>query len=303
MVRRSPKEKPPITYQNKDVISKLMADEFKGKTFAVYGIDVPEIVDVRPTNLPAVEANELRLDNLFLLSDGSYAIVDYESEYDEGNKCGYINYLARVINRLYNELGRFVPIRLIIIYTADVRAGETNPTLDIGSVKLSVQEAFLTEIDTESLWSEVSEKIKGGVRLTDADMMKLIIYPLTVRGKEGKQSATGRAIDLARDISDRAQMVFVLKMLLAFTDKFISEKDANRIKEELTMTKVERLYAEEKEAAVRAAVDRNTAEVTDTVSKRIAINFLMSGESVENVSKCTDLATDVVENLLKSLQK
>ena len=44
-----------------------MADEFKGKTFAVYGIDVPEIVDVRPTNLPAVEANELRLDNLFLL--------------------------------------------------------------------------------------------------------------------------------------------------------------------------------------------------------------------------------------------
>ena len=303
MVRRSPKEKPPITYQNKDVISKLMADEFKGKTFAVYGIDVPEIVDVRPTNLPAVEANELRLDNLFLLSDGSYAIVDYESEYDEGNKCGYINYLARVINRLYNELGEFVPIRLIIIYTADVRAGTTNPTLDLGSVRLNVQEAFLTEIDTESLWSEVSDKIKGGLRLTDEDMMKLIIYPLTVRGKEGKQIATGRAIDLARDISDRAQMVFVLKMLWTFTDKFIVKEDINRIREVITMTQVDRLIAEEKEAAVRAAVDRNTEEVTNNVTKRIALKLLNKGESVEIVSQCTDLTEDVVENLLKSLKK
>ena len=299
MVRRSLKEKPPITYQNKDVISKLMADEFKGKTFAVYGIDVPEIVDVRPTNLPAVEANELRLDNLFLLSDGSYAIVDYESEYDEGNKCDYINYLARVISRLYNELGYFVQIRLIIIYTADVSPDSTNPLLDLGSVRLNIQEAFLTEIDTGSIFSDVSDKINRGSSLTDEDMMKLIIYPLTEKGRVNKQNSTGKAIDLARNIKDRKQSVFVLKMLLAFTDKFISDDDANRIKEEITMTKVERLFAEEREAAVKAAVDRTTVDVT----KRIAMNFLMSGESVENVSKCTDLTEDVVENLLKSLQK
>ena len=70
-----------ITYQNKDVTMKSLVDIFKGKSFAAYGIDVPEIVDVRPTNLPSVAANELRLDNLFLLKDGLFAIVDYESEY------------------------------------------------------------------------------------------------------------------------------------------------------------------------------------------------------------------------------
>ena len=64
-----------IAYQNKDITAKALADQFKGKTFSVYGIDVPEIVDVEPTNLPEVEANELRLDNLFRLKDGSFAIV------------------------------------------------------------------------------------------------------------------------------------------------------------------------------------------------------------------------------------
>lgn len=34
-----------------------------------------------PTNIPSVRANELRLDNLFGLADGTVALVDYESEY------------------------------------------------------------------------------------------------------------------------------------------------------------------------------------------------------------------------------
>ena len=67
-----------IAYQNKDIASKILSEQFRGKSFSVYGIDLPEIEDIRPTNLPAVEADELRLDNLFLLADGSYVFVDYE---------------------------------------------------------------------------------------------------------------------------------------------------------------------------------------------------------------------------------
>ncbi len=76
-----------ISYQNKDITSKILSEQFKGKSFSVYGIDLPSIADIRPTNLPAVEADELRLDNLFLLEDGTYALVDYESEYRSSNKC------------------------------------------------------------------------------------------------------------------------------------------------------------------------------------------------------------------------
>ncbi|MEF9940625.1 MAG: hypothetical protein RR768_10995 [Clostridium sp.] len=68
-----------IGYQNKDIAAKTMADTLKGKSLAAFGLPQLRIIDILPTNLPAIESNELRLDNLFLLNDGSVAIIDYES--------------------------------------------------------------------------------------------------------------------------------------------------------------------------------------------------------------------------------
>ena len=58
-----------IAYQNKDITSKALTENFKGKTFQVYGLDLPKIREAKPTNIPAVKANELRIDHLFELED------------------------------------------------------------------------------------------------------------------------------------------------------------------------------------------------------------------------------------------
>ena len=58
-----------ITYHNKDVLSKILAENFKEKSLKVYGIDVPKIKQILPTNLPQIQVNEMRIDNLFLLYD------------------------------------------------------------------------------------------------------------------------------------------------------------------------------------------------------------------------------------------
>ena len=85
-----------ISWQNKDVTSKLLAERLKEKSFGVYGLDIPKIIQVLPTNLPEIWANELKIDNLFLLEDGTLAIVDYESTYNEENKVKYLQYISRV---------------------------------------------------------------------------------------------------------------------------------------------------------------------------------------------------------------
>lgn len=68
-----------ISFHNKDVASKITAESMVGKTLAPFGFPDLKVVRLLPTNLPAVESNELRLDNLFELEDGSIAIIDYES--------------------------------------------------------------------------------------------------------------------------------------------------------------------------------------------------------------------------------
>ena len=97
-----------IVYQNKDITSKVLAENFKGKTFRVYGLDLPEIRKAEPTNIPAVRANELRLDNLFELEDDTVAVVDYESGYSKADKVKYLNYLIGIANR-YQKEGKDCP--------------------------------------------------------------------------------------------------------------------------------------------------------------------------------------------------
>ena len=85
-----------IVYQNKDIEFKLMSETYKEKSFEAYGLNLPKIKEVLPTNLPAVSANEMRIDNLFLLEDDTLAIVDYESEDKVSNRVKYINYIAEL---------------------------------------------------------------------------------------------------------------------------------------------------------------------------------------------------------------
>lgn len=69
-----------IAYQNKDILFKILGQTYREKSFAAYGIDLPPIRELLPTTLLKISANERDIDNLFLLEDGTYAIVDYEAE-------------------------------------------------------------------------------------------------------------------------------------------------------------------------------------------------------------------------------
>lgn len=136
-----------ITYQNKDVISKVLAESLRGKSLKTYGINVPKIVKVLPTNLPEVEVNELRLDNLFLLEDGSIAIIDYESAFKKFNRNKYFSYIARILRRYENEKIYDIHLRLIIIYTGDIQRSSIATEYDVGASKLLVEGVFLSEIN------------------------------------------------------------------------------------------------------------------------------------------------------------
>ena len=262
------KEELDIAYQNKDITSKILAEEFKGKSFAVYGVDIPKIVSVEPTNLPAIEANELRMDNLFLLEDGSYLLVDYESAYDEANKVKYLGYVVRVSQRLYNK----------------------NPILDVGCNKFEITEAFLSEIDSETVWQRVSGTISSGKLLDSTEVMELIIYPLSFPRMEDKQQAVGDMISLVSKLEDERTKRFVLKCLLVFADKIIKDEDSKRIKEVFMIR-----YSEIETKIIQGAKEDG--------AKEIAKNLLRNGFDIDSVAMNTNLPKKTIKKLLESVME
>ena len=232
-----------IVYQNKDILFKILGQTYKEKSFAAYGIDLPPIRELLPTDLPKIAANEKSIDNLFLLEDGTYAIVDYESVYKKANKIKYLNYIARVMEKYFKEDETF-NLRLIVIYTSDVQSAE--PMLETDCFTLRTEQAFLSHIDGEAAFREIQGKLKSGIPLANDDLMRLVILPLTVPGSEGKQEMLEKVVDLAEQITDEEQRIFTLSGVIVASDKFINREYLDQIRRRISMTQLGQLYEKEK---------------------------------------------------------
>ena len=232
-----------IVYQNKDILFKILGQTYKEKSFAAYGIDLPRIRELLPTDLPKISANEKSIDNLFLLEDGTYAIVDYESVYRRISKIKYLNYIARVMEKYYKEDENF-NLRLIVIYTGDVDYAE--PDLETACFTLHTEQAFLVHIDGRAALHEIQEKLHSGISLDNDDLMKLVILPLTVPGTEGKQEMLEAVVGLAEQLADEEQQVFILSGVIVASDKFIQKEYMEQIRRKINMTQIGQMYENEK---------------------------------------------------------
>ena len=282
-------------YQNKDVEFKMISETFKEKSFAAYGLDLPKIKAVLPTNLPAVFANEMRIDNVFLLEDDSVAIVDYESEDKVSNRIKYVNYIGRFLQRYYQDEKKIPDMRMIVIYTGDVQRAEAS--FETKCLTLSMEQVFISKLPEEEIYQAIKSKLENNETLSDTELMQLIILPLTGKGKEAKQQIIENVITLTKQIKDETKQVFVLSGVLVATDKFIDEKYADNIRRYLSMTKVARLYEEEKLEAVNLA---RKDERRETRLEMIE-SFIKAGTDTLTLMEATGLTREELEEIKNNM--
>lgn len=282
-----------IAYQNKDITSKLMAETLKGKSLAAFGLPELKIVDILPTNLPVIESNELRLDNLFLLSDGSLAIIDYESSFSRENFVKYLNYIARVIRRfaVRRELKDLKQLKMVVIYTADVERAEER--YDLGGLILIVESAYLIHLDGSQIYDRLKHKIDAGEKLAEEELMELMILPLTVKGKKRKQETIEKAVNLGKRLPDREGQLKVIAGILTFTDKIIDRVYAKKLEEEMQMTLVGQMLMEEgyqrgmekgMEKGIQVFIQDNVSEniPKQRIIQKLQANFSLMEEEAIN---------------------
>ena len=165
-----------IVYQNKDIEFKLMSETYKEKSFEAYGLNLPKIKEVLPTNLPAVSANEMRIDNLFLLEDDTLAIVDYESEDKVSNRVKYINYIGRIMQRYDSQKKKIPKLRMIVIYTGDVENAKDTWEMPCLTLKMEQVVELAKQIEDEIMQAFVITGI-----LVSSDKFIDRAYAKTVR--------------------------------------------------------------------------------------------------------------------------
>jgi hypothetical protein len=256
-----------ITYSNKDVLFKVLCETYREMSFSAFGLDLPKIKEVLPTNLPKISAGEKQIDNLLLLEDGTYVIVDYESVYKPENKIKYLNYVARVLERYFPKgkvIGKVgIQLRLIIIYTGEVE------------------------------YAKFKSKIENKQPLNNDEIMKAIILPLTQRGMEKKQEMLEQIVETAMEIQDEKLQLMIMSSVLVASDKFISEEYSARIRRYLNMTKIEKIFEKEK---LEYANER-LSEYQRESSVRTAKILLHGGADIILIMEATGLSEQEIMNL------
>ena len=284
-----------IAYQNKDIEFKLMSETYKEKSFEAYGLKLPKIKEVLPTNLPAVSANEMRIDNLFLLEDDTVAIVDYESEDKTSNRVKYINYIGRIMQRYDSQGIRIPELRMIVIYTGDVETAKD--TWEIPCLTLKMEQVFIHSLPDAEIYQSVKKKLEINETLSEKELMQLIILPLAKKGKEAKQKMIEQVVDLAKQIEDENTQAFVITGILVSSDKFIDRDYAKSVRRYLSMTKVFQILEEEKQEAINLAEKEGQRKS----QLQIAENLIKAGADILMVMKGTGLTKEEIQEIKKNM--
>jgi hypothetical protein len=217
--------------------------------------------------------------------DDSLFILEYESDALLKDFLKYTKYIVHAVERLTAEGIGVNKVILAVIYTGDVK--EAPDRLDVGALKVQAEQVFLSKFDTEALYAGLKQKIEANEPLNDDDVMRFIILPLTQPKKERKQKLIEDTVDLAKRITDEHQQLFIIAGLLTATDKFIDRDYSNSIKGWIRMTKVARLFEEEKIEAVNAK------------TCQVAVSLLQDGIDIPRVMKYTGLTREQIEQAWK----
>lgn len=152
----------------------------------------------------------------------------------------------------------------------------------------------MSNFDGDRIFEEVKKRIQNKENLSSEDKMKLVLLPLMSTIKH-KQSIIEESIELVKFIDSEEEQLALIAGILTATDKFIEKNYDKRVREWLTMTKVDKIYQEEKEKAIE--------KVTEEVRKKEKLDLarnLMDVLSVEMIAKKTGLSIEEVENLKES---
>jgi predicted transposase/invertase (TIGR01784 family) len=288
-----------IAYQNKDILFKILSEHYPRVSFKVYGLNVPAVKAVLPTELPDISANTRHADGLFLLEDNSLLLIEYESSSGYENLLKYGHYAFRILERYHRTKKRLYNIRIVVVYTSDVESAPAS--LNAGGLRIDTQQIFLKNINGDDVVKDIRAKIESKRELSDEDILRLIVAPLA-KSELSKQDLLEKCVSLAKEIENERLQAFTLAGLLVASDKFVDREYSGMIRRWLKMTKVGQLIQEEIEAAAAKAAKEAAAEATAktaaTEKREIAKNLLRKGMALSDVAECTGLPMSEAEMLV-----
>ena len=270
--------------KHEDLIMKKAMDVFAEEGLKFFGID-KKAKDSSSTEIVVLEAKNLHMDYTFLMEDDTYIHVEFQST-DKGK-----DDLRRF--RAYESLLSFQTSRDVVTYVVYSNGiNNAKSILQTGINEYNVKAISMYDKDGDIVIKEVEEKLDNNIEVTKQDLVALTFTPI-MSGKLTKLDRIIKSIKIVKKI-DNDYRYDIESMLYAFADKFLDGKDLEKVKEEISMTKLG-------EMLVQDGIEKGKVEGKEEQAIETAKIAIKEGMSDELIAKLTGLTESQVNIIRKSI--
>ncbi|CAI3706227.1 conserved hypothetical protein [Clostridium neonatale] len=270
--------------KHEDLIMKKAMDVFAEEGLKFFGID-KKVKDSSSTEIVVLQAKNLHMDYTFLMEDDTYIHVEFQTT-DKGKED-----LRRF--RAYESLLNFQTGKDVVTYVVYSNGIQNVKTiLETGINQYNVKAISMYDKDGDIVIQEVEEKLNNNIEVTKQDLIALTFTPI-MSGKLSKLDKIIKSIRLVKKI-DNEYRYDVESMLYAFADKFLDGKDLEKVKEEISMTKLGEMLVED--GIKKGKIEGKEEQAIETA--KVAIK---KGLSDELICELTGLTESQISIIRKSI--
>ncbi|WP_410746550.1 RpnC/YadD family protein [Clostridium neonatale] len=263
---------------------KKAMDVFAEEGLKFFGID-KKVKDSSSTEIVVLQAKNLHMDYTFLMEDDTYIHVEFQTT-DKGKED-----LRRF--RAYESLLNFQTGKDVVTYVVYSNGIQNVKTiLETGINQYNVKAISMYDKDGDIVIQEVEEKLNNNIEVTKQDLIALTFTPI-MSGKLSKLDKIIKSIRLVKKI-DNEYRYDVESMLYAFADKFLDGKDLEKVKEEISMTKLGEMLVED--GIKKGKIEGKEEQAIETA--KVAIK---KGLSDELICELTGLTESQISIIRKSI--
>ena len=270
--------------KHEDLIMKKAMDVFAEEGLKFFGID-KKVKDASSTEIVVLEAKNLHMDYTFLMEDDTYIHIEFQTT-DKGK-----DNLRRF--RAYESLLSFQTgkdVLTYVVYSNGIQNAKA--VLQTGINQYNVKAVSMYDRNGDIVIEEVEKKLNNNIEVTKQDLIALTFTPI-MSGKLSKLDKIIKSIKLVKKI-DSEYKYDIESMLYAFADKFLDGKDLEKVKEEISMTKLGEMLIED--GIKKGKVEGKEEQAIETA--KVAIK---EGMSDELITKLTGLTESQISIIRKSV--
>ena len=272
--------------KHEDLIMKKAMDVFAEEGLKFFGID-KKVKDSSSTEIVVLQAKNLHMDYTFLMEDDTYIHVEFQTT-DKG-KDDFRRF------RAYESLLSFQTGKDVVTYVVYSNGiQKTKSVLETGINQYSVKAVSMFDKDGDIVIQEVEEKLNNNIEVTKQDLIALTFTPI-MSGKLSKLDKIIKSIRLVKKI-DNEYRYDVESMLYAFADKFLDGKDLEKVKEEISMTKLGEMLVED--GIKKGKIEGKEEQAIETA--KIAIKKGLSDELICELTGLTEAQISIIRKSINS---